>query len=188
MPASVPLRRDFDARHLRRGHRWITLCPAAILLSPQKPERLMKELGEIVETGPDPAVDGVVRWRRIDLKRVIEARFGVIYSERGISRLLGELGAHISARPQSQALQVLDLPIQDEASERYRRLSVRRHLSGSRQGGRRCCLGRTRKPQMHLDEINVARKAHLVASNSRRNCHRALSCNWLSNRHLSMRS
>ena len=48
----------------------------------------MKELGEIVETGPDPAVDGVVRWRRIDLKRVIEARFGVIYSERGISRLL----------------------------------------------------------------------------------------------------
>ncbi len=42
----------------------------------------MKELGEIVETGPDPAVDGVVRWRRIDLKRVIEARFGVIYSER----------------------------------------------------------------------------------------------------------
>jgi transposase len=42
-----------------------------------------------------------VRWRRIDLKRVIEARFGVIYSVRGISRLLGELGfAHISARPQ----------------------------------------------------------------------------------------
>ena len=41
----------------------------------------MKELGEIVETGPDPAVDGVVRWRRIDLKRV-KARFGVIYWER----------------------------------------------------------------------------------------------------------
>jgi transposase len=61
----------------------------------------MKELGEIVETGPDPAVDGVVRWRRIDLKRVIEERFGVIYSERGISGLLGELGfVHISARPQ----------------------------------------------------------------------------------------
>jgi len=61
----------------------------------------MKALGEIVETGPDPAVDGVVRWRRIDLKRVIEERFGVVYSERGISGLLGELGfAHISARPQ----------------------------------------------------------------------------------------
>ena len=44
----------------------------------------LKNLATIVETGPDPAVDGVVRWRRIDLKRVIEARFGVIYSERGI--------------------------------------------------------------------------------------------------------
>ncbi len=61
----------------------------------------MKELGEIVETGPDPVVDGVVRWRRIDLKRVIEARFGVVYSERTISSLLADLGfAHISARPQ----------------------------------------------------------------------------------------
>ena len=30
----------------------------------------MKER-QIVETGPDPAVDGVVRWRRIDLKRVV---------------------------------------------------------------------------------------------------------------------
>ena len=33
------------------------------------------ELGEIVETGPDPAVDGVVRWRRIDLQKVIHDRF-----------------------------------------------------------------------------------------------------------------
>ncbi len=35
-----------------------------------------------METGPDPAVDGVVRWRRIDLKRVIRERFGVDYHER----------------------------------------------------------------------------------------------------------
>jgi transposase len=33
------------------------------------------ELAEIVETGPDRAVDGVVRWRRADLQRVIEERF-----------------------------------------------------------------------------------------------------------------
>jgi len=60
----------------------------------------MKELGGIVETGPDLAVDGVVRWRRIDLKRVIEERFGVVYCERTISSLLADLGfAHISARP-----------------------------------------------------------------------------------------
>ena len=60
----------------------------------------MSELSEIVETGPDPEVDGVVRWRRIDLKRVIEERFGVIYSERTISDLLAALSfSHISARP-----------------------------------------------------------------------------------------
>lgn len=51
----------------------------------------MEELAEIVETGPDPAVNGVVRWRRIDLKRVIEERFGVVYSERTISELLARL-------------------------------------------------------------------------------------------------
>ena len=58
------------------------------------------ELGEIVGTGPDPAVDGVVRWRRIDLQRVIEERFGVAYHERTIGKLLKALGfSHISARP-----------------------------------------------------------------------------------------
>ena len=59
------------------------------------------ELSVIVETGPDPEIDGVVRWRRVDLKRVIEERFGVIYSERAISDLLVALSfSHISARPQ----------------------------------------------------------------------------------------
>ena len=61
----------------------------------------MRDLAEIVETGPVPETDGVVRWRRIDLQRVIQDRFGVVYAERSISRLLAELGfVHISARPQ----------------------------------------------------------------------------------------
>ena len=64
-------------------------------------EAQMAELAEIVETGPDPAVDGVVRWRRVDLTRVIEERFGVVYSERAISDLLARLDfCHISGRPQ----------------------------------------------------------------------------------------
>lgn len=64
-------------------------------------EAQMKQLAEIVETGPDRAVDGVVRWRRVDLKRVIEQRFGVVYNERTISKLLAALGfSHMSARPQ----------------------------------------------------------------------------------------
>jgi transposase len=60
----------------------------------------LAQLSEIVETGPDPKTDGVVRWRRIDLKAVIEARFGVAYHERSVGKLLKALGfSHISARP-----------------------------------------------------------------------------------------
>lgn len=64
----------------------------------------LRELAEIVETGPDLHSDGVVRWRRSDLKQVIEDRFGVVYAERSISKLLADLGfVHISARPQHPA-------------------------------------------------------------------------------------
>ena len=40
------------------------------------------ELAAVVERGPDPDRDGVVRWRRGDLKALIEARFGVRLHER----------------------------------------------------------------------------------------------------------
>lgn len=57
-------------------------------------------LAELVEAGPDPARDGVVRWRRVDLQAEILRRFGVTLHERSVSRLLGELGfSHMSARP-----------------------------------------------------------------------------------------
>ncbi len=56
-----------------------------------RPRRLsaeqMSALAAIIEAGPDPVVDGV-RWRRVDLKRVIEERFKIIYSERSVSALL----------------------------------------------------------------------------------------------------
>ena len=58
------------------------------------------ELAAIVEAGPDLAADGVVRWRRVDLQRVIKERFGVDYHERYVSTLLHKLGfSHMSARP-----------------------------------------------------------------------------------------
>lgn len=58
------------------------------------------EIAGLVETGPDRAVHGVVRWRRIDLQQVIRERFGVAYHERTIGKLLKALGfSHISARP-----------------------------------------------------------------------------------------
>ena len=58
------------------------------------------ELAEIVAAGPDPVVDGVVRWRWIDLQRVIKERFGVEYHECHVGTLLKKLGfSHMSARP-----------------------------------------------------------------------------------------
>jgi len=102
--------RDWAHRFNAEGPEGLTDRPRA-----GRPCRLsdaqMEELAEIVETGPDPAVDGVVRWRRIDLKRVIEERFGVVYSERTISDLLARLSfSYISGRPQHprQDPQVLD--------------------------------------------------------------------------------
>ena len=62
------------------------------------------ELAQLVETGPDRAAHGVVRWRRIDLQRVVAERFGVSYHERTIGKLLKALGfSHISARPRHPA-------------------------------------------------------------------------------------
>ncbi len=58
-------------------------------------------LKEIVTAGPDPAIDGVVRWRCADLVKVIKTRFGVGYHENSIGKLLRSLGfSHVSARPQ----------------------------------------------------------------------------------------
>ena len=58
------------------------------------------ELAAIVDAGPNREVDGVVRWRRVDLKRVISERFGVDYHERHVGTLLKKIGfSHISARP-----------------------------------------------------------------------------------------
>ena len=37
----------------------------------------LAQFAQIVEAGPDREKDGVVRWRRLDLKRVIAERFGV---------------------------------------------------------------------------------------------------------------
>ena len=62
------------------------------------------ELAQIVESGPDRAVHGVVRWRRVDLKGLIAERFGVDYHERTVGKILHQLGfAHISARPRHPA-------------------------------------------------------------------------------------
>jgi len=58
------------------------------------------ELTAIVEAGPDHEVNGVVRWRRVDLQAVIKERFGVDFHERYVGTILKQLGfSHVSARP-----------------------------------------------------------------------------------------
>jgi transposase len=112
-------------------HRFNAFGPAGLKDNHRRgnPRRLsaaqQAELAQIVETGPDPAVDGVVRWRRIDLQRAIEERFGVEYHERTIGKLLKALGfSHISARPRH--------PKQDgEIVEAFKKTSRARSLPTS---------------------------------------------------------
>jgi transposase len=60
----------------------------------------LAELAAIVEKGPDPEKDGIVRYRRIDLRDLIEERFGVRFHERTIGKILHGLGfRHMSVRP-----------------------------------------------------------------------------------------
>jgi transposase len=76
-----------------------------------RPRKLSSEqeedLRQLVEAGPDPEKDGVVRWRCVDLKRVVGERFGVDLSAVSLGRALKKLGfSHISARPQHPAQDV----------------------------------------------------------------------------------
>src|SRR4051812_2670089 len=61
------------------------------------------ELAALIEAGPDvegPDVerDGVVRWRCIDLQKLILARWNIAYHERTIGKLLRRLGFGTSRR------------------------------------------------------------------------------------------
>ncbi len=77
------------------------------------------ELARMVREGPDAAVDGVVRWRRVDLQRRIEAQFGVTMHERTVGKQLAALGfRRLSVRPQH--------PKSDpEAQEAFKKTSPR---------------------------------------------------------------
>ena len=70
------------------------------LLNPEQRQMLKR----IVEDGPDPAVDGVVRWRLIDLAQWIFAEFSIAISKQTLSRMLRQMGYRkLSARPRHHA-------------------------------------------------------------------------------------
>ena len=69
-----------------------------------RPPRLdpgqVAELVSWLEAGPDPAADGVVRWRRRDLGARIASAFGVELHERTVGKYLAALGyRRLSVRP-----------------------------------------------------------------------------------------
>ena len=69
------------------------------------------EIASLVEAGPDPETDVVVRWRCVDLRRIILARYNIDLDEVSIGRMLKVAGfSHISARPQhpAQAPEVIE--------------------------------------------------------------------------------
>ena len=83
------------------------------------------QFAQIVEAGPDREIDGVARWRRIDLKHVIAERFGVDFHPRYVGKLLQKLGfSHISARSRH--------PAQDERIAEVFKISraLKAHLDG----------------------------------------------------------
>ena len=66
-------------------------------------------LAAVVESGPDPAIHGVVRWRRCDLAAWLRGRFGVSLGVTTVGQELRRMGyVKLSARPRHYA--------QDEAA------------------------------------------------------------------------
>ena len=112
--------------------------------SGRKPRLTPEQIGEldkVVEQGPDPGTDGVVRWRRVDLQAVIVQRFGVQLHERSVGKLLRRLGfARLSVRPQH--------PSSDpEAQEAFKKGSLgwcRRRCLSTRKASRSRSGSRTR--------------------------------------------
>src|SRR6202790_5254920 len=63
-----------------------------------------RALLEIVESGPNPAVHGVVRWRLIDLAQWVFDEFRISISKQTLSRELRAMGfRNLSARPRHYA-------------------------------------------------------------------------------------
>ncbi len=89
-----------------------------------RPRRLdpgqVAELVSWLEAGPDPVTDGVVRWRRQDLRARIAGRLGIELHERTVGKYLAALGyRRLSVRPRH--------PKADpDAQEAFKKTSPRR--------------------------------------------------------------
>ena len=90
-----------------------------------------RALAAIVESGPIPAIHGVVRWRLKDLAQWLWDEFGVSLSESTVSRELRALGfRRLTARPRHHAQNEVAL----EAFKKASRPSWRRSRRACRPG------------------------------------------------------
>jgi len=92
--------RDWVHRYNAEGLSGLSDRPlpgAPSLLTPEQ----QQAVAQWVKDGPDIAVDGIVRWRRIDLVRRIKREFNVVMAERSVGEMLRRLGfRRLSVRPQ----------------------------------------------------------------------------------------
>jgi transposase len=91
--------------------------------APGQPPRLDQAqraaLAAIVESGPTPAIHGVVRWRIVDLCQWVFEEFRIPVAEQTMSRTLREMGYRkLSARPRHHAQA-------DGAIEHFKKVSQR---------------------------------------------------------------
>jgi transposase len=94
--------------------------------SPKLNASQRQALADIVERGPYPSVDGVVRWRLIDLQAWIREEFGISVSETTVSRELKALGFRkLTARPRAHDANEL-------AQEHFKKVSPKRWKKSGR--------------------------------------------------------
>ena len=92
--------RDWVHRYNRQGLAGLSNRSGGGVKPRRSPDH-MEHLSKWVEAGPEPELDGVVRWRRADLARRIEEAFDIKLHERTVGSYLAKLGfRRLSVRPE----------------------------------------------------------------------------------------
>ena len=106
--------------------------------SPGQPSKLndtqRQAIARMIESGPIPAVHGVVRWRLIDLSQWIFEEFRITIAKQTLSRELRAMGYRkLSARPRHHAQAEGAIEDFKKASRRiWRQSPARRHFPATR--------------------------------------------------------
>ena len=96
-------------------------------------EAQREALRMVIEAGPNPAIDGVVRWRLVDLVQWVHDEFGISISTQTLSRVLRNMGLRkLSARPRHHAQDAEAMAAFKKTSPPASRRSPERRLPASR--------------------------------------------------------